>query len=64
MVVAVTAAQISVTYLAPFQSILGTEPLTLVEGLLIVSLGAAFFALIEVEKQIGLGLPRLASRLD
>jgi magnesium-transporting ATPase (P-type) len=55
VVVAVTAAQFAVTYLPPLQDILGTEPVPLLDGLLIVGIGAAFFALIEIEKQIRLG---------
>jgi calcium-translocating P-type ATPase len=56
VVMAVTAAQFAVTYLTPLQAILGTEPVPLVEGLLIVAVGAVFFAIIEIEKQIRLGL--------
>jgi len=56
VVIVVAAAQLAVTYLPPFQAILGTEPVPLAEGLLIVGIGAAFFALIEIEKQIRLGL--------
>ncbi|MFC0339471.1 HAD-IC family P-type ATPase [Paracoccus niistensis] len=56
VVVVITAAQFAVTYLPPLQAVLGTEPVPLADGLLIVALGAAFFALIEIEKQIRLGL--------
>ncbi|HSO48026.1 MAG TPA: HAD-IC family P-type ATPase, partial [Rhizobiaceae bacterium] len=56
VVIAITAAQFAVTYLPPLQSILGTEPIRLSDGLLIVAIGAAFFSLIEIEKQIRLGL--------
>jgi magnesium-transporting ATPase (P-type) len=56
VVVAVTAAQFAVTYLPPMQVVLGTEPVSFADGLLIVGVGAAFFALIEIEKQIRLGL--------
>jgi hypothetical protein len=52
----ITAAQFAVTYLVPLQSVLGTRPVPLMDGLLIVAIGAAFFALIEIEKQIRLGL--------
>ena len=58
VVIAITAAQFAVTYLPPLQVVLGTEPVPMVEGLLIVGIGAAFFAIIEVEKQIRLGLKR------
>ncbi len=60
VVVAITAAQFAVTYLPPLQTVLGTEPVPLADGLLIVGIGAAFFAIIEVEKQIRLGLRRQA----
>jgi len=56
VVVAITAAQFAVTYLPPLQATLGTMPVSLMDGLLIVAIGAAFFALIEIEKQIRLGL--------
>ena len=56
VVVTITAAQLAVTYLQPFQAILGTEPMAFADGLLIVGIGAAFFALIEIEKRIRLGL--------
>jgi calcium-translocating P-type ATPase len=58
VVVGITIAQFAVTYLPPLQAVLGTEPVPLVEGLLIVAIGAAFFVLIEIEKQIRLGLKR------
>jgi calcium-translocating P-type ATPase len=56
VVIAITAAQFSVTYLAPIQGVLGTAPVPVFDGLLIVVIGAVFFALIEIEKQIRLGL--------
>jgi hypothetical protein len=58
VVIAVTAAQFAVTYLQPLQALLGTRPVPLADGLLIVGVGVAFFALIEIEKQIRLGLRR------
>jgi magnesium-transporting ATPase (P-type) len=62
VVAAVTAAQFAVTYLPPLQRLLGTEPVPLRDGLLIVGVGAAFFAIIEIEKQIRLGLKAGAAR--
>ena len=56
VVILITAAQFAVTYLPPLQAVLGTAPVPLFDGFLIVGIGAAFFALIEVEKQIRLGL--------
>ncbi|GIL00959.1 MAG: carbonate dehydratase [Alphaproteobacteria bacterium] len=50
-VLAVTAAQFAVTYLPPLQRIFGTQAVPLADGVLIVAIGAAFFAIIEAEKQ-------------
>jgi calcium-translocating P-type ATPase len=57
VVVAIVIAQFAVTYLPPLQAALGTRPVPLADGILIVGVGLAFFALIEIEKQIRLGLP-------
>jgi calcium-translocating P-type ATPase len=56
VVIAITAAQFAVTYLPLLQTVLGTSPVPLMDGLLIMAIGAAFFAVIEIEKQIRLGL--------
>jgi hypothetical protein len=56
VVIAMTAAQVAVTYLPALQAILGTRPVPLWDGALIIAIGMAFFALIEIEKQIRLGL--------
>ena len=56
VVIAITAAQFAVTFVAPLQAVLETRPVPLMDGLLIVAVGVAFFALIEIEKQIRLGL--------
>ncbi len=56
VVVVITAAQVAVTYLPPFQAVLGTRPVPMMDGLLILGIGVVFFALIEIEKQIRLGL--------
>ncbi|PZX23362.1 calcium-translocating P-type ATPase [Rhodobacter capsulatus] len=56
VVIVVTAAQFAVTYIPVLQSVLGTEAVSLFDGLLILGTGAAFFAIIEIEKQIRLGL--------
>ena len=56
VVIIITAAQFAATYLAPLQAVLGTAPVPVFDGLLIVAIGAIFFALIEIEKQIRLGL--------
>jgi magnesium-transporting ATPase (P-type) len=56
VVILITAAQFAATYLPPFQAVLGTEPVPLADGVLIIGIGVAFFALIEIEKQMRLGL--------
>jgi len=53
-VVAITLAQFLVTYLPPLQQVFGTVAVPLLDGLLIVAVGAVFFAVIEAEKQVRL----------
>jgi len=57
-VVIVVAAQFAITYLPPLQAIFGTHPVPLMDGLMIVGIGAVFFALIETEKQMRLAFRR------
>ena len=52
VVIAITAAQFAVTYVPSLQRLLGTQPIPLLDGMLIVAIGFAFFAMIEIEKQI------------
>jgi calcium-translocating P-type ATPase len=59
--VVVTTAQFAVTYVPSFQRLLGTESVRLTDGVLIVAVGIAFFALVEIEKQIRLGLTERAA---
>jgi calcium-translocating P-type ATPase len=56
VVIVIAAAQLVVTYVPAVQAILGTESVPLADGLLILGVGIVFFVLIEVEKQIRLGL--------
>ncbi len=56
VVVAITAAQFAVTYLPPLQAVFGTRAVPLQDGLMIVALGVAFLAVVEVEKQLRLRL--------
>jgi calcium-translocating P-type ATPase len=56
VVLTITGAQLAITFLPPFQAILGTRSVSLSDGMLILGVGAAFLAIIEVEKQIRLGL--------
>ncbi|MEF2550126.1 HAD-IC family P-type ATPase [Aurantimonas sp. A2-1-M11] len=53
-VITVTLAQFGITYLPPLQIAFGTQSVPLLDGLLIVAIGAVFFALIETEKQMRL----------
>ncbi|WP_373502570.1 cation-transporting P-type ATPase [Aestuariivirga sp.] len=53
-VLAITCAQFAITYLPPLQRVFGTTALSLLDGVLIVGIGVALFAFIEVEKQIRL----------
>ena len=55
-VVIITAAQFSITYLPPLQTVFETQAVPLLDGLLIVGVGVALFAIIEVEKQLRLRL--------
>jgi magnesium-transporting ATPase (P-type) len=55
-VTTVTLAQFAITYLPPLQSVFDTRPVPLLDGVLIVFVGAVFFALIEMEKQMRLAL--------
>jgi magnesium-transporting ATPase (P-type) len=55
-VTTVTLAQFSITYLSPLQKIFATQSVTFFDGLLVVAIGFAVFAIIEIEKQIRLRL--------
>lgn len=59
VVAAVSSAQFAITYLPPLQSIFATEAVSLPDGILIVAIGLAMFAVIEIEKQIRLAVNRL-----
>lgn len=54
-----TVAQFAITYLPPLQRIFGTTALPLADGVLIVAIGVVFFIVIEIEKQLRLGLRRM-----
>jgi len=51
-VIAVTIGQFAITYLAPLQTIFATEAVPFADGILIIGIGIALFAIIEIEKQI------------
>lgn len=61
VVIAVTAAQFAITYLPPLQTVFATAPIPFLDGLLIVGVGIALFAIIEIEKQIRLTFRRVDS---
>lgn len=52
----ITVAQFAITYLPPLQAIFATQSVPFLDGLLIVGVGVALFAMIEIEKQIRLRL--------
>jgi magnesium-transporting ATPase (P-type) len=55
-VAVITAAQFAITYIPALQAVFETRPVSLFDGLLIVGVGVALFAIIEVEKQLRLRL--------
>ena len=55
-VATIVVAQFAITYVPFLQSVFGTRPVPFVDGLAIVGVGIAFFAVIEIEKQIRLHL--------
>ncbi|MFN3659433.1 MAG: cation-transporting P-type ATPase [Pseudolabrys sp.] len=57
-VIIVTVAQFAITYLPPLQTLFATRAVPFFDGLLIVGVGATFFAIIEIEKQLRLSLIR------
>ncbi len=58
VVIAVTVAQLAITYLPPLQAIFATESIPFTDGVLIIAIGVALFTIIETEKQIRLALRR------
>jgi magnesium-transporting ATPase (P-type) len=58
VIFAVIVTQFAVTYLPPLQLVMGTQHVPLWDGVLIVATGIVFFAIIEIEKQIRLGLSK------
>ena len=53
-VIIVTLAQFAITYVPTLQIVFGTAAVPFFDGVLIVMVGVAFFALIEIEKQLRL----------
>ncbi len=58
-VITITAAQFAFTYVPLMQGVFATEPVPLLDGLLIVGIGIVFFAIIEIEKQLRLTFKRM-----
>ena len=51
-VLTVAAGQFAITYIPALQRVFGTAPVSFFDGILIIAVGAAFFAIVETEKQI------------
>lgn len=56
IVAVVTLAQFAITYAPPLQKVFATEAIPFLDGLLIIGVGIALFAIIEIEKQIRIRL--------
>ena len=59
-VLAVTVAQFAVTYVPLLQGVFATEGVPIFDGMLIVGVGVALFAIVESEKQLRLAFKRRA----
>jgi magnesium-transporting ATPase (P-type) len=59
-VLTVAAAQFAITYVPLLQSVFATEGVPIFDGMLIVGVGVALFAIVETEKQLRLAIRRLA----
>ncbi|MBO1537309.1 cation-transporting P-type ATPase [Pseudomonas sp. OA65] len=55
-VAVVTVAQFAITYAPPLQAVFATQAVPFIDGLLIIGVGIALFAIIEIEKQLRLRL--------
>jgi hypothetical protein len=56
VVVAITVAQFAITYVPVLQTVFATEAVPFWDGLLVIAIGIALFAIVETEKQIRLHL--------
>jgi magnesium-transporting ATPase (P-type) len=59
VVVIITIAQFAITYLPPLQSVFDTVSISFWDGVLIIGVGVALFAITETEKQIRLAFRRI-----
>ena len=57
-VLSVTALQFALTYAPPLQAVFGTAAVGFIDGIIVVLVGVALFALLEIEKQLRLALQR------
>ncbi|MDD2028956.1 cation-transporting P-type ATPase [Pseudomonas putida] len=55
-VMVITLAQFAITYAPPLQKVFATQAIPFLDGLLIIGVGVALFAVIEIEKQIRIRL--------
>jgi magnesium-transporting ATPase (P-type) len=56
VVTVITIAQFAITYFPPLQTVFSTESIAFLDGILIIGIGIALFAIVETEKQIRLRL--------
>lgn len=63
-VITVVIAQLAITYLSPLQRIFSTESVPVFDGALILGVGVALFAIIEIEKQLRLTFTRRTVRQE
>lgn len=64
VVTIITVAQFAITYLPPLQAVFATESVPLWDGLLVIAIGVALFAIIETEKQIRLHLATINMKVQ
>jgi magnesium-transporting ATPase (P-type) len=55
----ITVAQFAITYVPQLQDVFATRPVPVLDGVLIVAIGATMFAIVEIEKQMRLRLQML-----
>jgi len=58
----VVLAQLAITYIPFLQSVFATESVPLWDGILVIGIGIALFAIVESEKQIRLHLRAINKR--
>ncbi|MDO6692554.1 cation-transporting P-type ATPase [Aliiglaciecola sp. 3_MG-2023] len=54
VILVITLAQFSITYISPLQKVFDTESIPFLDGLIIFAVGVALFTIIEIEKQLRL----------